>query len=283
MIEYRDEMHVAPEPRLRQWQSGTLATGVGRIAARIRNAWHDATRGKPERRYERRVLDRLKAGDSHPTLGIEVRDAPYTRWKADRWLNNMIGLGLRPDDLCVEYGCGSLWGAEPVIRYMDPDRFIGLDVTDSFYEMGRRRLGALIDHKAVALLEISSRSLREVAQREPTFIFSRKVLPHVPRRALPRYFANIMMLMNEQTLVLIDNKPVPGPHGPRGGRHSIEDVLPHLSPSIECAQLDFGIVLRHTGRAAYSSVRPVLSRSRSYRLATGKGGSQDSRRMVQSS
>ena len=34
---------------------------------------------------------------------------------------------------------------------------------------------------------------------------------------------------------------------------------------------------------AYSSSRPVPSRLRSYRRASGKGGSQDSRRMVQSS
>ena len=33
----------------------------------------------------------------------------------------------------------------------------------------------------------------------------------------------------------------------------------------------------------YSSERPVASRSRSYRLVSGNGGSQDSRRMTQSS
>lgn len=35
--------------------------------------------------------------------------------------------------------------------------------------------------------------------------------------------------------------------------------------------------------AAYSSKRPVASRSRSYRFVSGNGGSQDSRRTVQSS
>ena len=34
-------------------------------------------------------------------------------------------------------------------------------------------------------------------------------------------------------------------------------------------------------RATYSSKRPVASRSRSYRLVSGNGGNQDSRRMVQ--
>jgi hypothetical protein len=38
-----------------------------------------------------------------------------------------------------------------------------------------------------------------------------------------------------------------------------------------------------TVRATYFSKRPVASRSRSYRLASGNGGNQDSRRTVQSS
>jgi hypothetical protein len=38
-----------------------------------------------------------------------------------------------------------------------------------------------------------------------------------------------------------------------------------------------------TVRATYSSKRPVASRSRSYRLVSGNGGNQDSRRTVQSS
>jgi hypothetical protein len=36
-------------------------------------------------------------------------------------------------------------------------------------------------------------------------------------------------------------------------------------------------------RATYSSKRPVASRSRSYRLVSGNGGNQDSRRTIQSS
>lgn len=44
-----------------------------------------------------------------------------------------------------------------------------------------------------------------------------------------------------------------------------------------------GLTPKPANRAPYSSVRPVVSLSCSYRLAGGKGGSQESRRMVQSS
>ena len=120
--------------RLSAWQ---------KTRAWLWNAWRTATRGTPERRYARRVMTKLKNGQLHATLGIEVRDAEYTKAKAERWLGNLKALGLRPEHLCVEYGCGSLWAAEPVIHYQQAGRFIGLDVTDEFYELGRQRLGGL--------------------------------------------------------------------------------------------------------------------------------------------
>ncbi|WP_437804458.1 hypothetical protein [Sorangium sp. So ce693] len=42
-----------------------------------------------------------------------------------------------------------------------------------------------------------------------------------------------------------------------------------------------GTFLHPTVRATYSSKRPVASRSRSYRLVSGNGGNQDSRRTIQ--
>ncbi len=49
------------------------------------------------------------------------------------------------------------------------------------------------------------------------------------------------------------------------------------------ARLRLGEAGAAGGLATYSSERPVASRSRSYRLVTGNGGNQDSRRTVQSS
>ena len=101
----------------------------------LRNMWHALTREMPERRYERRILERMARGDLTNTLGIQIRDEAQIRAEAERWLAVLIELGLRPDALCVEYGCGSLWCAEPVIRHLQPGRFIGLGV------ISRRTLG----------------------------------------------------------------------------------------------------------------------------------------------
>jgi len=213
------------------------------------NAWRTATRGTPESRYEKRVLRKIKNGELHATLGLEVRDADYTKAKAERWLGNLVELGLRPDSLCVEYGCGSLWAAEPVIQYMQPGRFLGMDITDKFYEFGAQRLGSLLAEKQVRLMVIGRDSLRDVAALRPDFIYSRKVLPHVPRRGLARYLRNIAALMNERTTVLIDNTPVPKADGSFDGRrHGVEALRPHLPRHVACRQTPVGIVLTHVTR-----------------------------------
>jgi hypothetical protein len=239
------------------WYSGTPLPAAERTGAWLSNAWRTMTSGVPERNYQRRALRRMKQGALHATLGLEVRDAEYTRTKAVRWLGRLIELGLRPGHLCVEVGCGSLWCAEAAIHYMQPGRFIGLDTTDCFYEMGKQRLAGLISEKGVRLAVIGRKTVREVAALQPNFIFSRKVLPHVPTRAVPRYLGNITAMMSERTLVVIDNKPAHMPDGSyRGSRYVAADLLPHLPAEVQCGQLPFGLVLRH---ATYPWIRDVAA------------------------
>src|SRR5882757_5639484 len=86
-------------------------------ASALREICLKLTRGTPEQRYQRRVLQRIARGDRLATLGAEIRDEADVRAASERWLQHLVKLGLGPDHLCVEYGCGSLWCAEPVIRH----------------------------------------------------------------------------------------------------------------------------------------------------------------------
>jgi hypothetical protein len=206
-----------------------------RSAIALLDIWHALTRARPERRYERRILKRMARGNLTNTLGVRIRDEAHTRAAAERWLAALVEFGLRPDDLCVEYGCGSLWCAEPVIRHLKPGRFIGLDATDRFYELGRQRLGGLLTDKQAGLAVISRRSLREVAALKPALVYSHRVLHHVPRRDLARYVRRIASLLNERTILVIEN----------GRRYVAEDIQPHLPRNWHCRQERFGLVITH--------------------------------------
>ena len=216
-----------------------------RSAVALREIWRALKRERPERRYERRILKRMARGDLTNTLGIRVRDEAHIRAAAERWLEILVKLGLRPEDLCVEYGCGSLWCAEPAIRHLQKGRFIGLDATDRFYEFGRQRLSDLLTEKQVGLAVISRRTLREVAALKPAFVYSHRVLHHVPRRALARYVRNIASLLNERTILVIENtRPSPGES--RNGRgYNAEDIQRFLPRNWHCRQEPFGLLITY--------------------------------------
>ena len=95
---------------------------------------------RSSKNYADRVLKKLASGAVHSTLGNNIRDEAYTRAKAAQWLKVLQDCGLKHDMLCVEYGCGSLWAAEPVIEFLEPGKFIGVDIVDGFYKMGEERI-----------------------------------------------------------------------------------------------------------------------------------------------
>jgi hypothetical protein len=204
-------------------------------------------RAPAEERYLRYMEKKLASGAKHSTLGTEIRDEAYTRDKAEKWARRMIEYGLKPDHLCIEYGCGSLWAAEPIIRYLDQGRFYGIDLTDQFYEVGRARLADLVAEKQVRLGVIAPPTLSEIAALQPDFLYSRKVLPHVPDDALPRYLANICCVMAPKTIAVLDNTPVRQDDGTiTGRRHTVETMRTHLPAGFTMEQGRWGALLRRT-------------------------------------
>jgi len=212
--------------------------------------WYELTRDPAGRRYERRIMKRMARGELTNTLGVRIRDEAGIRADADRWLAELVKLGLRPGDLCVEYGCGSLWCAEPIIRHLQPGRFIGLDITDRFYEFGRQRLYSLLTEKRVGLGVISRRNLRQVAALQPDLVYSHRVLHHIPRQELARYVHRLQSLLSERTILVIENQRPPAPDGSlRGRRYGASDIQRYLTPNWICRQESFGLLVTYDANA----------------------------------
>jgi len=218
-----------------------------RLRIALRDVWLTARRGLPEQRYAERTLRRMADGKLRDTLGLQVRDEEATRKKGELWLEQMIELGLRPEHLCVDYGCGSLWCGEPALRYLQPGRYVGLDVTDGFYELGRQRLGSLIDERQVKLAVISRQSLAEVAALKPDFVFAHRVLHHVPPRGLARFVRSICSLLNDRTVLVIENAPRPKRREKNASRarYRAADIEQYLPKDWICRPFSFGFLITH--------------------------------------
>jgi hypothetical protein len=226
-----------------QANRGVLAAAL----VALRDAWTSLTDVAQGRRYQRRIMQRLARGDVLGTIGVEIADEAETRERGVQWLARLVELGLRPEHLCVEYGCGSLWCAEPVIRHLQPNRFVGLDLTDQFYTFGRQRLGDLLQEKQVRLATISRRTLRDVAAMKPDFVYSHRVIHHVSPKGLKRYVGNLIGLLHGGTVLVIENDRKVRADGTVRGRRPYDtpDIAPYLPSGWQCRREQFGFVITH--------------------------------------
>ena len=112
----------------------------------------------------------LQRGQAHPTLGRNLSGSAFGE-AAGKMLKMLIANGLNKDDVCVDYGCGTLRVGVHVIKYLQRGAYWGLDVDDAVLEEGRKLVGnSLLTDKAPHLHVISPRSIAETAAAKPKII-----------------------------------------------------------------------------------------------------------------
>src|SRR6476620_5967405 len=87
---------------------------------------------------------KLLRGEKHASLGSNLRRLPFRR-SGLHVFQMLREHGLRPDDVCVDYGCGTLRVGIHVINYLKPGAYWGLD-SESILREGLN----LVDDELVA-------------------------------------------------------------------------------------------------------------------------------------
>jgi hypothetical protein len=228
--------------------------GRFRLAIRLRYLWWRAMhpRGTYGAFYTKTIDNRLKRGTPHRTLGTRtwaIAQAPtwttleFAR-RGTEILPDLAAFGLTPDDVCVDYGCGSLRIGQHLIRFLAPGRYWGLDVTDTFF---RPALDALAPPLVAAmkprLAVIGDDVLAGLERRPPDFVFSYAVLKHVPPRELDAFFDRFMRLIGPQTIAVLYFPDAPRTKriGPMSWVHPAERLI--------------GMVLQRRGTASVGITR----------------------------
>lgn len=115
--------------------------------------------------------------------------------------------GLKPDDVCVDYGCGTLRMGFHAIRYLEPGNFIGLEIDQALIDEGVKNVGPeLIGKKRPEFHVISAEAVARAASRKPALLYSLKVLIHVHPDELEEYFGNILAIVGESGVGLVTGK-----------------------------------------------------------------------------
>lgn len=161
-------------------------------------AWLEENPGGTYAQYQTsRELISLGRGKDHATLGPKLRKHPDNWWDAGTvGFARLVRLsGLAPQNKVVDYGCGSLRIGGHVIRYLAPERYFGLDVTDGFYKMGADLIGAeMVAEKRPRFAVIGEESLGEAAAFGADIVYSTAVSYHVHPSETPVYYGNLQRL-----------------------------------------------------------------------------------------
>lgn len=155
--------------------------------------------------YVESVLGALAGQKEHASLGSKLK--PGSIEKARRAFAQLLAQGIRPSDTVVDYGCGTLRLGTFFIEFLEPDRYIGLDIDDRILSFGRGSLSdELVAAKRPVLALISAESLARIAAKQPQWIFSKGVVQHVPPEDLDSYFEKLALLIHAGATGLISGK-----------------------------------------------------------------------------
>lgn len=147
------------------------------------------------------VLAGMDQGVAHPTLGKNIKDPE--RWNATgkTWFNKLVELGLKPHNVCVDYGCGSLRLGKHLIPFLNSGNYWGVDITDRFYSDGIEMIDqSILEGKSPHFGVINPQILDQLRQCHPDFIVSLAVVIHIHPQEMDGYLDNIISIMQEKTL-----------------------------------------------------------------------------------
>jgi hypothetical protein len=176
------------------------------------------------------VKPMIARGKKHASLGGNLIEGAHGE-VGQGFLRLLIARGLKPEDVCVDYGCGTLRLGVHVMKYLQPGAYWGMDIAEFLLDEGRALVGdELLSEKRPNLRVISPEAVAEAASCKPSMVFSAKVLLHVHPDELGEYLQNIMAMIDTHGQAIILSKWNDGAtlqYGAKGWAHGL-DVLRDL-------------------------------------------------------
>jgi hypothetical protein len=156
--------------------------------------------------YAEQAQRSLRKRKTHRTLGGNLLKGEFGSSGKD-FFSKLVDLGLKPNDTCIDYGCGTLRIGIHAINYLKPGAYWGMDTSEFLLGEGRKLIGdRLWAEKQPNLRVISTESVAEVAAAKPVLLFSNRVLFHVHPDELSEYFRNIINIIGRSGKAIITGK-----------------------------------------------------------------------------
>jgi SAM-dependent methyltransferase len=197
-------------------------------------AWQRRYPTRPLREfYAEKAERKLRKGKPHRTLGGKMLNREFGI-SGKAFFDQLVAYGLTPQDVCVDYGCGTLRIGIHLIEYLEPGRYWGLDVSDFLLDHGRELIGEpLLTEKRPHLRIISEAAVEEVVATRPRLLISNRVLTHVQPEELREYFNHILRIIGTTGQAVVTGKWSAAETRPARKGKSWAYALPVLREHIE--------------------------------------------------
>jgi cyclopropane fatty-acyl-phospholipid synthase-like methyltransferase len=169
-------------------------------------------RGSFAEYYVADIVTKIRAGREHTSLGAQLlsktpgKEVDFATAGERTFKSLSRNADLKADQRVIDYGCGSLRVGLHFIRFLNPDNFMGLDVTTDFIDIGKELIGRqLLDEKRPRLAAISEGSLSGAEAFGADLVYSTAVCCHVHPDELPAYFGNLRRLAAKKGATLLFN------------------------------------------------------------------------------
>lgn len=188
-------------------------------------AWQQENPGKSFAQfYAETSMKKRREGVAHANLGANLKTGEFGESGVGTF-RKIVALGLKPEDTLVDYGCGTLRMGVHAMKYLQPGRYWGLEISQDFLDQGRELVGPdLLAEKRPHLSTISPQSVTEAAAASPDMVISTRVFNHVHPDELALYFHNVMLLVGNAGKAIVSGKWSEGEtiqHKSRSWTHSI--------------------------------------------------------------
>ena len=129
---------------------------------------------------------------------LELLRGPAGAWRVDREVQTraLAKLGLQPDHRLLEIGCGPIQAGAPLIRYLEPGNYTGVDISAERLAAAREVVRAFgLEDRNPRLIRSDDFGLDQLESQSFDRIWSFHVVIHLPMEAVVRFMQAVATLL----------------------------------------------------------------------------------------
>lgn len=144
--------------------------------------------------------------DRLDVMDLKHRDEPLAETYVDAGYQHLEYLknhGLKPHHYVLDYGCGVMRAGIPLIKYLEPGHYVGVDISGERLAHAR----VLVAKEGIQgddyhLFTVSDCSLRELKSFRFDFVWAKSVLTHMPAADIRALLKSLKTVMNDDGVFL---------------------------------------------------------------------------------